>query len=100
VERWLVGRPQPFTTPSLVAADDAIRAQSVHSVAGSGLALLLLLNSGLSLALATSEVTVLRWTMWVPAVAALLLSLVACQWWGHLAWRVRRVAGPTQAPSA
>src|SRR4051794_31750313 len=32
VERWLVRRPQPFTTPALVAADDAIRAQSIQAV--------------------------------------------------------------------
>ena len=42
----MVRRPQPFTSPSLVAADDAIRAQSVHAIAGAGLALLLVALSG------------------------------------------------------
>ena len=56
LERWLVRRPQPFTGVSLVAADDAIRAQSVHSLAGSGLALLLVVWSGIFAVLAASDV--------------------------------------------
>jgi hypothetical protein len=98
LERWLVRRPQPFTSPSLVAADDAIRAQSVHSLAGSGLALLLIASSGVFVGLAASDVTVLRWTMWLPAVVTFLLSVRACLDIGHQAWRVRRpTAGPTGA---
>jgi hypothetical protein len=46
LERWLVRRAQPFTSAALVAADDAIRAQSVHSLAGSGLAILLSCAAG------------------------------------------------------
>ncbi|MEA2686220.1 MAG: hypothetical protein QOE93_1415, partial [Actinomycetota bacterium] len=67
VQRWVVRRPQPFTEPALVAADDAIRAQSVHSLAGSGLAALLVLNTLVAWALAVSDVQVLRWTMWIPS---------------------------------
>jgi hypothetical protein len=100
LERWLVRRPQPFTSPSLVAADDAIRAQSVHSLAGSGLALLLVLCSGICVALAASDVDVLRWTMWLPALAALFLSIRACLEIGHRGWRVRRpIAGAPGVPS-
>jgi hypothetical protein len=100
LERWLVRRPQPFTSPSLVAADDAIRAQSVHSLAGSGLALLLVACSGIFAALAASDVAVLRWTMWLPTVVALILSIRACLDIGQHPWRVRRpVAAPTGAPS-
>jgi hypothetical protein len=103
-ERWLVRRPQPFSSPSLVAADDAIRSQSVHAVAGSGLALLLWACSGVSLGLMLADVAALRWTMWLPATAAFLASLVVCQHWSHRPWRVRRPlpgarAGPT-APTA
>jgi hypothetical protein len=90
LERWIVRRPQPFTSPSLVAADDAIRAQSVHSLAGSGLALLLAACSGIFFGLATSGVPVLSATMWLPAVVALLLSIRACMDVGHRSWRVRR----------
>ncbi len=90
VQRWLIRRPQPFTEPSLVAADDAIRAQSVHAVAGAGLAVLLLMLAGTSALLAASDVAVLRWTMWLPAVAAAVLALAACQHLTNGAWRVRR----------
>ena len=101
LERWLVRRPQPFTSPSLVAADDAIRAQSLHSLAASGLALLLVACSGIFVALAASDLAVLRWTMWLPALVALLLSIRACQEIGRRAWRVRRpIARPSGARSA
>ena len=76
VERWLVRRPQPYTGPALVAADNAIRAQSVQAFGEAGLALLLLLCAGVSLALQASDVPVLHWAMVAPAVACLLLALV------------------------
>jgi hypothetical protein len=90
LERWLVRRPQPFTDPSLVAADDAIRSQSVHSVAGAGLALLLFMVAGVSVLVASADVAILRRTMWLPALVATLAALGACQYYGHRAWRVRR----------
>jgi len=101
MERWLVQRPQPFVAPSLVAADDAIRSQSVHSVAGSGLAVLLFTCSGLALGLAASGGRILAWTMGLLAVPLLLLSLVSCQYYGQRAWRVRRPAAgaPGGAPA-
>jgi len=70
IQRWVVQRPQSFTEPALVAADDAIRSQSVHSIAGSGLAALLVLMSFVAWGLAVSDVQVLRWTMFVPAALA------------------------------
>ena len=85
-------RPQPFTGPALVAADDAIRAQSIRAVAGAGLALLLLLCSGAALGLQASEPALLRTTMVVPAVVCLLASLVAVQDVTGSRWRVRRSA--------
>jgi hypothetical protein len=101
LERWLVRRPQPFTSPSLVAADDAIRAQSVHSLAGAGLALQLVACSGVFIVLAASDVPLLRWTMWLPALVTLLLSIGACMEIGQRAWRVQRpVARPTGGLSA
>jgi hypothetical protein len=99
LERWLVRRPQPFTSHALVAADDAIRAQSLHSLAGSGLALLLVACSGICVGLAASDVSILRWTMWLPALVALLLAIRACLEIGQRSWRVRRqIGGPSGAP--
>jgi hypothetical protein len=92
-QRWLVGRPQPYTEADLVAADDAIRSQSVHSLAGAGLAVLLLLFGSASWWLAQSDVQVLRWTTWAFGASAPLLALYACGWWGNRAWRVRRHTG-------
>jgi hypothetical protein len=97
LQRWVVSRPQPFTEPALVAADDAIRSQSLHSIAGAGLAFLLLGASGASLLVWLSDVAVLRWTMWLPAAVATLLSMVACQRYGSRGWRVRRP--PAAAPA-
>jgi hypothetical protein len=88
IQRWVVQRPQPFIEPALVAADDAIRSQSVHSVAGSGLAGLLVLMSFVALGLATSDVQVLRWTMFVPAMLGFPAALVVWLVHGHRAWSV------------
>lgn len=99
VQRWLVRRPQPFTDPSLVAADDAIRSQSVHSVAGAGLGVLLLMFAGVCVLLGSSDVAVLRWTLWVPALASTLLALLACRYFGHRPWRVRRPPFTREAPA-
>jgi hypothetical protein len=90
IERWVVRRPQPFTDPSLVAADDAIRAQSVHALAGAGLALLLVALSGVFAVLTVSDVAVLTWTMWLPALVAFVLSIRACRDIGQQPWHVRR----------
>jgi hypothetical protein len=79
-----------ITSPSLVAADDAIRAQSVHAVAGSGLALLLVALSGIFAVLGVSDVDLLNWTMWLPALAAFVLSILACRDIGQQPWHVRR----------
>lgn len=92
LERWLVRRPQPFTEPAVVAADDAIRAQSVRAVAGAGLALLLLALCGVSLGLQASEVDALQAVMVAPAALTLILSLFAGRDVGAGAWRVRRPA--------
>lgn len=99
VERWVVRRPQPFTSPSLVAADDAIRAQSIHSVAGACLALTLLYCCGIALVLQGSQVGALHTVMVVPALAFLVLSCLACRGIGESTWRVRR-ARPAGAASA
>lgn len=100
VERWFVRRPQPFTSAPVVAADDAIRAQSIRAVAGAGLALLLLLCSGVALGLQGSDVTFLHSAMVVPAAVCLVLSLLACGEIAQGSWRVRRPTRATGAASA
>jgi hypothetical protein len=90
IERWLVRRPQPFTSPPLVAADDAIRAQSIHSVAGAGLSLLLLICCGIALGLQASDVELLNWAMVAPAAVFFVGSVLACGEIGQGSWRARR----------
>lgn len=90
LERWLVQRPQPFVAPPLVAADDAIRAQSVHSVAGGGIAVFLVLCGVAAKALSGSDVRYLRWPMGIFAALSFLVALNVCQHYAYRAWRVRR----------
>ena len=90
LERWLVRRPQPFTDASRVAADDAIRAQSVHALAGSGLALLWISLSGVSVGIAASGVPLLIWTTGPLAAIAFALSIRAAMEIADRPWRVRR----------
>jgi hypothetical protein len=99
-ERWIVRRPQPFVEPALVAADDALRAQSIRAAAGAGLALLLLYVAGISLVLQASDVSALHATMVVPAVVCLLASLFAYSGISNGAWRVRRPARAAGATPA
>jgi hypothetical protein len=92
LEWWIVRRAQPFISEPLLAADDAIRAQSIHAVAGAGIAFLLfafgLAAYGL---LATSSLDLLRNTFWVPGAFA-LVAYAAGRHYGERAWRVRRRA--------
>ena len=90
LQRWILHRPQPFTDPSMVAADDAIRSQAVHSLAGGGLAFLLMACSGMAAGLAASGGAVVAWTMGLLAVPPLLFALISCQYLTHRPWRVRR----------
>ena len=91
IERHIVARPQPVVAPDLVAADDAIRSQSMHSVSGSGLAIIMLCVGSVALALAQSLEGPLSIAV-VPIVVLFLWAapLVAWLYYGHRAWRVRR----------
>ena len=99
VQRWLVRRPQPFVEPALVAADDAIRSQSVHSLAGSGIAVLLLQCGFLLIGFGAYAGQALAWALGVPGLVLCLSSAVACQLVGHRSWRVRRRAAATARPA-
>jgi hypothetical protein len=99
-ERWIVRRPQPFTSAAVVAADDALRAASVQAVAAAGLALLLLACCGAALALQASDVAALRVPMAIAAALCLAGSLLACSGAGLRLGRSRRRAGAPGAASA
>jgi hypothetical protein len=99
IERWLVRRPQPYTGPSVVAADNAIRGQSLSAVAGAGLSLLLLLCCGVSLGLQASDVAALEAAMVIPAVGFLVASLAVSQGVGR-GGRARRPARTPGTASA
>lgn len=58
--------------------------------------MLLLLVGSMCWAMAQSDVQLLRWTMWVPAVLSSLVAVVLCLHYGHRAWRVRRAMRPAQ----
>lgn len=77
-----------------MAADDAIRAQSVRSVAGAGVAVLLLAMGSACSALFSSDVPLLRWTMWVPGISSWFLAMWACTQHAHQPWLVRRRGPP------
>lgn len=100
IQRWLVTRPQPLTSPSLLAADDAIRSQSVHSVAGAGMALETTVLAGAAYALAASDVQWLRWASTIPSMLLPLVGLLLCLHYGHRAWGVRRAQALTGSRAA
>lgn len=95
VERLLqviVARPQPAIDADLVAADDAIRASSIHALTGAGIGLVLVGIGAVLFALqyASSNDALREW-LGYPATLAILLSLVSWIRLGHpRSWRVRR----------
>lgn len=95
LQRWLVRRPQPVVSTSLLHADEAIRRQSVHSIAGAGMGLQWLLAGAAMWALAGSELQLLRWTMWVGAVLAWGIALGACTHYDSGVWQRRTTPTPT-----
>jgi hypothetical protein len=91
LQRWIVRRPQPLVEPDLLAADDAIRSQSVHSICGSGMAIQLLLIAETCLILDTRALPgVIRTVVVLPATFGYLAALGCCLYFGHRAWRVPR----------
>jgi hypothetical protein len=90
LERWIVRRPQTVVSPSMVSADDAIRAQSVHSMAGAGLAMALVALGVVAAYLAASDVQALRWIFSVPSILFPWSAIFVCLHYGHRSWRVTR----------
>lgn len=69
LQRYIVSRPQPVVDRDVLEADDAIRSASIHALAGAGLALELIVVSGLLVAIGlVSEIQLLRSTLpWLGA---------------------------------
>lgn len=94
--RRIVLRAQYAATPDEVRVDDVVRSFSVHALVGSGLALvLLLLASSAWNAGASSDVQLLRWSLPVLGVLALLAAPIA---WVRIARRFEGL-GRTAAPA-
>jgi hypothetical protein len=95
IERAVVARRQPVSEPDLLAADDAMRTQSAHALAGAviiaagSLWSILLFSYGDELLGATARQT---FAALLPAAAWVVGIVVQ-----NLAWRVRRLlpAGPS-----
>lgn len=88
----MVERPQPAVSEELVAADDAMRASSMHAVSGAGLSGSLLLLGTLAFTVGvTSAVGLFQWVLPVAGSALWVGALVV---WLKLgirpSWRVRR----------
>lgn len=89
-QRWVLHRPQPFTEAEFIEADDAIRSQSVHMLAGSGSAVLLALNGAMLAQVSMDTAAPISTIVGVPAFAMVPLAIVSCLYYGHRAWKVKR----------
>ena len=88
----IVARPQPAINAELMAADDAIRASSIHALSGAGVGLVLVgIGAALfALQYASTNDALGAW-LGYPATLAILLSLLSWVRLGHpRTWRVRR----------
>lgn len=90
LERLVVRRPQSVANPDLLAADDAIRASSVHSLCGAGMAIALILASGIFADIANAGVGVLGATGAMLTMLSWFGAYVAFLYYGNRAWRVAR----------
>ncbi len=91
--RWLVHRAQAVGTPLEVATDDAIRSAGARAVVAAGVVVVLVSLAVELFAIALTDVEILRWTAWVPALGILGVAYRA---WRRLVepgrWRVERPA--------
>jgi hypothetical protein len=103
VERLLqaiTSRPQPVINADLTAADDAIRASSIHALSGAGVGLVLLGIGAVLFALqyASTDESLRGW-LGYPATLVILLAMVSWIRLGHpRTWRVRRSSPLVSTP--
>jgi hypothetical protein len=88
--RIVVARPQPVTTPDLVAVDDAVRTQAIHTLAGSGIAVALF-GTGACL-WQMGGYAAAEWLHDIGIVAGVCALVGALYAWGFRSrpWRVER----------
>lgn len=77
--RRLLQRPQPASDEVALVTDDALRSSGVRAVLAASAAMTLLALSFLFGALATTDVQVLRWTMWLPGIGVMVIAYPAWQ---------------------
>lgn len=101
VLRLIVRKPQPASSSDLVAADDAIRAASIHAAVGAGIAvILLLMGTELFMLGGITDVQLLRWTFPMLAGLSVLAAFLTWARFGHdVRWRVLRSAPTREAPA-
>jgi len=89
--RLLLARPQPTGDDLVVATDDTVRSAGIRAVLAAGVVVVASSLVTEMLALGLTDVTVLRWGAWVPALA---LAVLAYRAWRALVepgrWPVRR----------
>lgn len=87
-QRAIVGRRQPASRPDLLAADDALRSQSLHALAAAALCLDALVAFVALQRPALADIA----NPWFDVLAIVLpmVGWLACLWWTNRAWRVRR----------
>ena len=97
LQRHIIGRPQPVVASDVLAADDAIRAGSVHTLAGAGLGIELLV-------VAVAVVRVIEAHPHLPLglsgfpYVLVIAGLSAWRYYSHRAWRVQRPVSTAAAP--
>lgn len=100
--RAIVRRPQRFTDPALLEADDAVRASSVHACLGASLAMLMVLLGHMlnDISLNTTSPALRSWSFFMGIV----LVLATITTWSHYGmnhtWIVRRRSTPCAAATS
>lgn len=85
----IVRRPQPVVATDLREADDAVRASSVHSLAGAGLGMVVLILATVTARLVDVSGPLPFGLGWAP-LALSLVGLLGWRYYPHRPWRVHR----------
>lgn len=88
LQRLIVRRPQPVVAVDLLQADDAMRASSVHTLAGTGLGMVLLIIGTTCTRLLAGHH--LPFGLGAAPLALWIAALIAWRYYSYRAWRVRR----------
>ena len=89
LQRTIVTKPQPDGDPDVLAADDAVRASSVHLLSGTGLGIVLGCVATQVWLLGDIGVLGVGTASFIGMVCT-VAALIAWRYYGHRAWVVRR----------